>query len=61
MEAFGRISHLCLCEVDTDAVLGHGFGVPRRGATTGVLDQTVQKTVWRSAVQFGHGVLRAVV
>ena len=28
MEAFGRISQHFLCEVDTDAVLGHRFGVP---------------------------------
>ena len=28
MEAFERISHLFLREVDTDAALGHGFGVP---------------------------------
>ena len=28
LEAFGRISHPFLREVDTDAALGHGFGVP---------------------------------
>ena len=28
IEAFGRISQHFLCEVDTDAVLGHGVGVP---------------------------------
>ena len=28
MEAFERISHHFLREVDTDAALGHGFGVP---------------------------------
>ena len=28
MEAFGRISQHFHCEVDTDAVLGHGVGVP---------------------------------
>ena len=28
MEALERISHHFLLEVDTDAALGHGFGVP---------------------------------
>ena len=40
-------------------VVGPWWCRARRGATTGVLVQTVLKTVWRSAVQFGHGVVSA--
>ena len=50
-EAFGRISKLFLCEVDTDTVFGQGWRA-RRDATTGVLVLTVQKIVELLQSQF---------
>ena len=46
MEAFGRISQHFLCEVYTEQFWIWCWRA-RRGATTGVLVQTVPKTVWR--------------
>ena len=54
LEAFGRISHHFLRETDTDAGLGHGFGVPvmcndgvvRRFGVVDVFSRSSHLEIW---------------